>query len=56
MNGEKKMDYSAESLRLHKEWGGKIEVNSRVSVNTKDELALAYTPGVRSPALRYKRI
>ena len=56
MNGEKKMDYSAESLRLHKEWGGKIEDNSRVSVNTKDELALAYTPGVAQPCLENKRI
>ena len=55
MNGEKKMDYSAESLRLHKEWGGKIEVNSRVSVNTKDELALAYTPGVAQPCLEIQK-
>ena len=55
MNGEKKMDYSAESLRLHKEWGGKIEVNSRVCVNTKDELALAYTPGVAQPCLEIQK-
>ena len=55
MNGEKKMDYSAESLRLHKEWGGKIEVDSRVSVNTKDELALAYTPGVAQPCLEIQK-
>ena len=51
MNGEKKMDYSAESLRLHKEWGGKIEVVSRVKVESRQELSLAYTPGVAQPCL-----
>ena len=40
------MDYAAESKRLHEEWNGKIEVVSRVSVNNKDDLSLAYTPGV----------
>ncbi len=43
------MDYQAEALRLHEEWKGKIEVNSRVPVNTKDDLSLAYTPGVAEP-------
>ena len=49
------MDYSAESLRLHKEWGGKIEVISRVPVKTKDELSLAYTPGVAQPCLAIQK-
>ena len=37
------MDYAKESLRLHEQWGGKIEVNARVPVSTKDDLSLAYT-------------
>ena len=37
------MDYAKESLRLHEQWGGKIEVNTRVPVSTKDDLSLAYT-------------
>ena len=41
------MDYAKESLRLHGEWQGKIEVNSRVPVASKDDLSLAYTPGDR---------
>lgn len=49
------MDYSAESLRLHKEWGGKIEVISRVPVKTKGELSLAYTPGVAQPCLEIQK-
>lgn len=49
------MDYFAESLRLHKEWGGKIEVISRVPVKTKDELSLAYTPGVAQPCLEIQK-
>ena len=40
------MDYAKESLRLHEQWGGKIEVNTRVPVSTKDDLSLAYTPGM----------
>ena len=45
------MDTQKESLRLHKEWGGKIEVISRVQVNNAKDLALAYTPGVAAPCL-----
>ena len=44
------MDYAKESLRLHKEWGGKIEVICKVPCKTKDDLSLAYTPR-RRPAL-----
>ena len=45
------MDYARRSLEKHAEWGGKIEVVSRVSVKDKDELSLAYTPGVASSCL-----
>ena len=45
------MDYRKESLRLHGEWGGKIEVVSRVKINSRDDLSLAYTPGVAEPCL-----
>ena len=42
------MDYAKESLRLHGDWKGKIEVVTRVPVENKDDLSLAYTPGVRT--------
>ena len=45
------MDYAKESLRLHEEWKGKIEVVATVPVKTKDDLSLAYTPGVAQPCL-----
>jgi malate dehydrogenase (oxaloacetate-decarboxylating) len=45
------MDYAAESLRLHEQWKGKIEVEATVPVKTKDDLSLAYTPGVAAPCL-----
>lgn len=45
------MDYAAESERLHEKWNGKIEVISRVDVNSKDDLSVAYTPGVAQPCL-----
>ena len=48
------MDYRKESLRLHGEWKGKIEVNARAKVNDKDSLSLAYTPGVAEPCLAIK--
>ena len=49
------MDYAKESLRLHKEWGGKIEVVATVPVATKDDLSLAYTPGVAQPCLEIQK-
>ena len=49
------MDYAKESLRLHGEWKGKIEVVSRVPVNNKDQLSLAYTPGVAQPCLEIQK-
>ena len=45
------MDYAKESLRLHKEWKGKIEVVTRVPAENKEDLSLAYTPGVAQPCL-----
>ena len=49
------MNYAEESLRLHGEWQGKIEVVSRVPVKTKDDLSLAYTPGVAQPCLEIQK-
>lgn len=49
------MDYAKESLKLHDEWKGKIEVISRVPVNTKEDLSLAYTPGVAQPCLEIQK-
>ena len=49
------MDYAKESLRLHGEWKGKIEVISRVPVESKDDLSLAYTPGVAQPCLEIQK-
>ena len=49
------MDYAKESLRLHGEWRGKIEIQTRVPVETKDDLSLAYTPGVAQPCLEIRR-
>ena len=49
------MNYAEESLRLHEEWKGKIEVVSRVPVSTKDDLSLAYTPGVAQPGLEIQK-
>ena len=48
------MDYAAESLRLHGEWKGKIEVVSRVPVESSQDLSLAYTPGVAQPCLEIR--
>ena len=49
------MNYAEESLRLHREWQGKIEVISRVSVKDREMLSLAYTPGVAQPCLEIQR-
>ena len=45
------MDYRKESLKKHAEWRGKIETKVRVPVESRDELSLAYTPGVAQPCL-----
>ena len=49
------MDYMKESLKRHEQWQGKIEVISRVPVSTKEELSLAYTPGVAQPCLEIQK-
>ena len=49
------MNYAEESLRLHGEWGGKIEVVSTVPVTNREELSLAYTPGVAAPCLEIQK-
>ena len=49
------MDYAKGSLRLHGEWKGKIEVVTRVPVENKDDLSLAYTPGVAQPCLEIQK-
>ena len=49
------MDYAKESLRLHEQWKGKIEVIATVPVKTKEDLSLAYTPGVAEPCLAIQK-
>ena len=49
------MDYAKESLRLHYEWKGKLEVTPRASVDSDDALSLAYTPGVAQPCLEIQK-
>lgn len=49
------MDYAKESLRMHEEWRGKIEVISTVPVKTREDLSLAYTPGVAQPCLEIQK-
>ncbi len=49
------MDYAKESLKLHYDWKGKIEVNATVPVKTKQDLSLAYTPGVAQPCLEIQK-
>ncbi len=49
------MDYAKESLRLHEQWKGKIEVTATVPVQSKEDLALAYTPGVAQPCLEIQK-
>ena len=49
------MNYAEESLKLHEQWKGKIEVIAKVPVATKDDLSLAYTPGVAQPCLEIQK-
>ena len=48
------MDYAKESLRLHEQWKGKIEVVATVPMKTREDLSLAYTPGVAQPCIEIK--
>ncbi|NLW70813.1 MAG: NAD-dependent malic enzyme [Eubacteriaceae bacterium] len=49
------MDYAAESLKMHEQWGGKIEVTTKMSLTNAHELSLAYTPGVAQPCLEIQK-
>ena len=49
------MDIRQKSLKKHYEWGGKIEVVSRVAIDTREDLSLAYTPGVAEPCLEINK-
>ena len=49
------MDYAKESLKKHYEWNGKIEMICRAPLNTRDDLSLAYTPGVAQPCLEIQK-
>ena len=49
------MDYAKESLRLHEQWQGKIEVVATVPVKDREDLSLAYTPGVAQPCLEFQK-
>ncbi len=48
------MDYAKESLKKHYEWNGKLEINLKMDIKTKEDLSLAYTPGVASPCIEIK--
>ena len=48
------MDYAKESLKRHYEWGGKLDYRPKMEVKTKEDLSLAYTPGVAQPCLEIK--
>ena len=49
------MDYAQESLRLHYQWGGKIDYAPKMAVKDKEALSLAYTPGVAQPCLEIQK-
>ena len=49
------MDYAAESLKRHKQWQGKFEISLRSPIETKEDLSLAYTPGVAQPCLEIEK-
>ena len=49
------MDYAKESLKLHYEWKGKLEITPRAAVDSRDALSLAYTPGVAEPCLEIQK-
>ncbi|MEF2781976.1 MAG: malic enzyme-like NAD(P)-binding protein [Clostridium sp.] len=48
------MDYAKEALRLHAEWAGKLDIQPKMKIENKDDLSLAYTPGVAAPCLEIK--
>jgi len=55
LRSKRTMDYAKESLKLHYEWQGKIEIKTRAKANDKESLSLAYTPGVAEPCLEIQK-
>ena len=49
------MNYAEESLKRHYQWKGKLETAPKMEVKTKEDLSLAYTPGVHSPVWKFRR-
>lgn len=49
------MDYAKEALRCHAQWRGKLQIQSKVAIDTKDDLSIAYTPGVAAPCLEIQK-
>ena len=49
------MDYAKEALRMHREWRGKLDIVPKMSIKNKDDLSIAYTPGVAQPCLEIKK-
>ncbi|MDO4420744.1 MAG: malic enzyme-like NAD(P)-binding protein [Eubacteriales bacterium] len=49
------MDVNEKAIKMHEEWGGKIEVIATAPVGSKEELAIAYTPGVAAPCLEIQK-
>ncbi len=49
------MDVNEKAIKMHEEWGGKIEVIAKAPVGSKEELAIAYTPGVAAPCLEIQK-
>lgn len=49
------MDYASESLKLHRQWKGKLSVEPKMKIQSREDLSLAYTPGVAQPCLEIKK-
>lgn len=49
------MDYAKESLKLHEQWKGKLDIVPKMKLETRDDLSLAYTPGVAQPCLEIQK-
>ena len=49
------MNYADQSLKLHYQWQGKLDIVPKMSIQTKDDLSLAYTPGVAQPCIEIQK-
>ena len=49
------MDYAKEALRLHAQWNGKLETVPKMKIENRDDLSIAYTPGVAAPCLEIEK-